>query len=106
MCTCIALIVYKEKEGWAISWGFQPTHTKHIPQRNFSAKYLTPAEWERAAPKRGVPKDAFNCNFTDEFITLVADKSERLARQVEALRHDLVAVVRETRVFTGDRFLR
>lgn len=65
-------------------------------------KSLTPAEWEWAAPKRRVPKDAFNGNLADEFITLVADKSERLPGQVEALRHDLVAVVRETRVFTGD----
>lgn len=89
-----------------MSWGSQPTRTKHIPQRNVCAKLLTPAEWERAAPKRRVPQDAFNGDFTDEFIALVADKRERLPGQVEALGHDLVAVVRETRVFTGDRFLR
>lgn len=84
-----------------------PIYTyKTHPTKKCFCKSLTPAKWEWAAPKRRVAKDAFNCNFADELITLVADKSERLPRQVEALRHDLVAVVRETRVFTGDRILR
>lgn len=94
-------MVYKNKGP------FQATRTKKkVLREKYVCKSLTPAERKWAAPKRRVSKDAFNCNLTDEFITLVADKSERLPRQVKPLRQDLVAVVRDTRVFTGNRILR
>ena len=66
---------------------------------------LTPAEWKWAAPEGRVSQDAFNCNFSNELVTLVTDKGERLAGQVEPLGQDLVAVVRETRIFTGNGIL-
>lgn len=69
---------------------------------NFS---LTPAEWQRAAPERRVSQNALNRSLSDELVSLVADKGERFTGQVEPLGQDLVAVVRETRVFTGNRIL-
>lgn len=63
---------------------------------------LTPAEWKWATPKGWVSKDAFNCNLPNELVTLVTDKGERLAGQVKSLGQDLVAVVRQTGVFTGN----
>lgn len=67
---------------------------------------LTPAQWQWSAPKRRVPQDTLNGDLADELEALVTDEGERLAGQVEALGQDLVSVVRETRVLTGNRFLR
>lgn len=66
---------------------------------------LTPAEWQRAAPVRRVSQNALNRSLSDELVSLIADKGERFTGQVEPLGQDLVAVVRETRVFTGNRIL-
>lgn len=76
------------------------THT--ILEKSVS---LTPAEWQRAAPERRVSQNALNRSLSDELVSLVADKGERFTGQVEPLGQDLVAVVRETRVFTGNRIL-
>lgn len=68
-------------------------------------KDLTSAKRERAAPERRVPKNAFNGNLSNELVALVTNKRERLSGQVQPLGQDLVAVIRETRVLTGNRIL-
>lgn len=77
-------------------------HFRKIVEKSAS---LTPAEWQWATPERRVSQNALNRSLSDELVSLVADKGERFTRQVEPLGQDLVAVVRETRVFTGNRIL-
>lgn len=83
----------------------QKTRSRFIPHTYSTLKVLTPAERKWATPEGRVSKDAFNCNLSDELVTLVTDKGERLAGQVKPLGQDLVAVVRETRVLTGNWIL-
>lgn len=78
---------------------------KETVQALLPGECITFANGEWSTPAGRLPQNALDGDFSDELKAFVAHKGQGLARQVEALVQDLVAILRQAWVVTSQGLL-